>query len=86
MLLVADNNETVVRYALAGTPQPMTVSRYDLSAADQAALPAEETLQRIAECEAAHWPHIPVECTPPSTWMISPVVNPSQSERSSTTA
>jgi predicted nuclease of restriction endonuclease-like (RecB) superfamily len=47
MLLVADKNETVVRYALAGTAQPIAVSRYDLSASDQAALPAEETLTRI---------------------------------------
>lgn len=49
MLLVADKNETVVRYALAGTAQPMAVSRYELSPQVQAALPAEETLTRIAE-------------------------------------
>lgn len=39
MLLVADKNESVVRYALAGTTQPIAVSRYDLSPAEQAALP-----------------------------------------------
>lgn len=51
MLLVADKNETVVRYALAGTSQPIAVSRYELSAAAQAALPSEETLTRLAEGE-----------------------------------
>lgn len=49
ILLVADKNETVVRYALAGTPQPVAVSRYELSPAEQAALPAEETLARLAD-------------------------------------
>ena len=53
MLLVADKNETVVRYALAGASQPIAVSRYELSSADQAALPAEEALTRIAEGETA---------------------------------
>jgi predicted nuclease of restriction endonuclease-like (RecB) superfamily len=53
MLLVADKNETVVRYALAGTNQPMAVSRFDLSAAVQAALPTEDALSRIA-FEAKH--------------------------------
>lgn len=48
ILLVAEKNETVVRYALAGTAQPVAVSRYDLSPDEQAALPAEETLTRIA--------------------------------------
>ncbi|MHA4854713.1 PDDEXK nuclease domain-containing protein [Rhodococcus sp. MSC1_016] len=46
MLLVADKNESVVRYALAGTTQPIAVSRYDLSPAEQAALPAEDALTR----------------------------------------
>jgi len=46
MLLVADKNESVVRYALAGTTQPIAVSRYDLSPAEQAALPAEDALAR----------------------------------------
>lgn len=48
MLRVADKNETVVRYVLAGTRQPVAVSRYELSAADAAALPSEETLTQIA--------------------------------------
>jgi predicted nuclease of restriction endonuclease-like (RecB) superfamily len=48
ILLVADKNDTVVRYSLAGTSQPMAVSRYELSPADQAALPAEETLTKLA--------------------------------------
>nr|BFF10368.1 hypothetical protein GCM10025699_16710 [Microbacterium flavescens] len=57
MLLVADKNETVVRYALAGTAQPMAVSRYELSPQVQAALPAEETLTRIAEGAGARHQH-----------------------------
>jgi len=48
MLLVAEKNETVVRYALAGTAQPVAVSRYDLTASAQAALPAEDALTRVA--------------------------------------
>ena len=48
MLLVTEKNETVVRYALAGTTQPVAVSRYELSPAEQAALPAEEALTRVA--------------------------------------
>ncbi|MGC5221472.1 PDDEXK nuclease domain-containing protein [Micromonospora sp. DT81.3] len=48
ILLVAEKNETVVRYSLAGTSKPMAVSRYELSAAEQAALPAEDTLTRLA--------------------------------------
>jgi predicted nuclease of restriction endonuclease-like (RecB) superfamily len=48
ILLVADKNETVVKYSLAGASQPVAVSRYELSPADQAALPAEEALTRIA--------------------------------------
>lgn len=53
ILLVADKNETVVRYALAGTSHPVAVSRYDLSAAEQAALPAEDALARVAREIAA---------------------------------
>ncbi|WP_368845304.1 hypothetical protein [Pseudoclavibacter sp. RFBB5] len=45
---MADKNETVVKYSLAGSKQPVAVSRYELSPADQAALPAEEALTRIA--------------------------------------
>ncbi len=53
MLLVAAKNETVVRYALAGTNQPVAVSRYELSSAEAAALPSEETLAQLA-AEAVH--------------------------------
>jgi hypothetical protein len=49
--LVADKNESVVRYALAGTTQPIAVSRYDLSPAEQAALPAEDALTRAVALE-----------------------------------
>ncbi|GAA1972276.1 PDDEXK nuclease domain-containing protein [Microbacterium pumilum] len=48
ILLVAENNETFFRYSLAGTSHPMAVSRYELSAAEQAALPTEDTLARLA--------------------------------------
>lgn len=48
MLLVAEKNETVVRYALAGTKQPVAVSRFDLTASVQESLPTEEALSRIA--------------------------------------
>lgn len=48
MLLVAEKNDTVVRYALAGAAQPIAVSRYELAAAEQAALPAEDTITRVA--------------------------------------
>lgn len=51
MLLVASKNEAVVRYALAGANQPIAVSRYDLSAAEQAALPEEAALARAVELE-----------------------------------
>lgn len=51
MLLVADKNESVVKYALAGTNQPIAVSRYDLSPADQAALPSEDALSRAVQLE-----------------------------------
>lgn len=47
MFLVAEKNDTVVRYALAGTEQPVAVSRYDLTASAQDALPAEEALTRV---------------------------------------
>lgn len=51
MLLVADKNESVVRYARAGTTQPIAVSRYDLSPAEQAAFPAEDALTRAVALE-----------------------------------
>ena len=44
ILLVADKNDTVVRYSLAGTSQPMAISRYDLSHEAQQALPDEASL------------------------------------------
>ncbi|WP_193106353.1 YhcG family protein [Brachybacterium sp. FME24] len=44
ILLVSDKNDTVVRYALAGTGQPVAVSRYELSIDTQEALPDEKTL------------------------------------------
>ena len=50
-LLAADKNESVVRYAVAGTTQPIAVSRYDLSPAEQAALPAEDALTRAVALE-----------------------------------
>lgn len=55
ILLVSDKNETVVRYALGGTAQPVAVSRYELSAADAAVLPTEETLTQLAAEAAAHF-------------------------------
>jgi predicted nuclease of restriction endonuclease-like (RecB) superfamily len=53
ILLVADKNDTVVRYALAGTAQPLAVSRYELTAETQKALPDEETITRAFEEELA---------------------------------
>lgn len=44
ILLVAGKNDAVVRYALASSAQPIAVSRYELTAEDQAALPDEATL------------------------------------------
>lgn len=44
ILLVADKNDTVVRYSLAGTAQPIAVSRYELSAEAREALPDEQAL------------------------------------------
>ncbi|MDQ0729190.1 hypothetical protein [Microbacterium sp. W4I20] len=41
---VADKNDTVVRYALAGAAQPVAVSRYELTAETQKALPDEESI------------------------------------------
>lgn len=51
MLLVADKNEAVVRYALAGSSQPIAVSRYELADSVQAALPTEAALARAVELE-----------------------------------
>src|SRR5699024_1294481 len=44
ILLIADTNDTVVRCSLAGTNQPIAVSRYGLSTDAQQALPDEKTL------------------------------------------
>ena len=46
MLLVTDKNDSVVRYALAGTTQPIAVTRYELSDSVQAALPSEDAIAR----------------------------------------
>ncbi|MBU4188873.1 MAG: DUF1016 family protein [Actinobacteria bacterium] len=53
MLLVADKNDSVVRYSLAGSTQPIAVSRYELSASAQAALPAEDVITRAVTSELA---------------------------------
>lgn len=47
MLLVADKNDSVVRYALAGTTQPIAVSRYQLAPSVRASLPPEDALSRV---------------------------------------
>lgn len=44
ILLVAEKNDTVVRYALAGSAQPVAVSRYQLSPDAQKALPDEQAI------------------------------------------
>ena len=44
ILLVAGKNDTVVRYALASTTAPVAVSRYQLTEADQKALPDEAAI------------------------------------------
>lgn len=46
ILLVAGKNDTVVRYALASTTQPVAVSRYELTGEAQKALPDEATIAR----------------------------------------
>ena len=46
ILLVAGKNDAVVRYALASTTQPVTVSRYELAEDAQATLPDEATITR----------------------------------------
>lgn len=53
ILLVAEKNDTVVRYALAGSDQPVAVSRYELTAEVQKALPDEEKMTRAFEEELA---------------------------------
>jgi len=53
ILLVADKNDTVVRYALASTAQPVAVSRYELTEEAQKALPDEEVITRAFAEELA---------------------------------
>ncbi len=51
MLLVADKNDSVVRYALAGTTQPIAVSHYELAVSVQASLPSEDAIARAVAIE-----------------------------------
>lgn len=53
ILLVADKSDTVVRYALAGSNQPMAVSRYQLAPEAQKALPDEQAIARVFADELA---------------------------------
>lgn len=53
ILLVAGKNDTVVRYALASTAQPVAVSRYELTEDAQKALPDEKTITRAFADELA---------------------------------
>jgi predicted nuclease of restriction endonuclease-like (RecB) superfamily len=46
ILLVAGKNDTVVRYALASTQQPVAVSRYELTEDAQKSLPDEAAITR----------------------------------------
>lgn len=46
ILLVAGKDDTVVRYALASTAQPVAVSRYELTEDAQKALPDEASIAR----------------------------------------
>ncbi|MFB8189173.1 YhcG family protein [Microbacterium sp. NPDC055988] len=46
ILLVAGKDDTVVRYALASTTQPVAVSRYELTEDAQKALPDEDVITR----------------------------------------
>lgn len=53
ILLVAEKNDTVVRYALAGAAQPVAVSRYQLTPEAQDALPDEKAITRAFADELA---------------------------------
>lgn len=53
ILLVADKSDTVVRYALASTTQPVAVSRYELTEEAQRALPDEDAITRAFADELA---------------------------------
>lgn len=57
ILLVAGKNDTVVRYALASTTQPVAVSRYELTEDAQKALPDEATIARAFADELARDVH-----------------------------
>ncbi|MCE7481056.1 PDDEXK nuclease domain-containing protein [Microbacterium profundi] len=50
LLLCTDKNDRVVRYALAGSNQPIAIASYDLlPPAEQAVLPSEAELQRALD-------------------------------------
>jgi predicted nuclease of restriction endonuclease-like (RecB) superfamily len=53
ILLVASKNDTVVRYALASTTNPVAVSRYELTEDAQRALPDESIITRAFTDELA---------------------------------
>lgn len=53
ILLVAGKSDTVVRYALASTTQPVAVSRYELTKEAQRALPDEDAITRAFAAELA---------------------------------
>lgn len=53
ILLVAGKSDTVVRYALASTTQPVAVSRYELTKEAQRALPDEDAITRAFADELA---------------------------------
>lgn len=54
ILFCSDKNEHVVRYALAGSSQPVAIASYDLlPAAEKAALPSESNIARALRGEAA---------------------------------
>jgi predicted nuclease of restriction endonuclease-like (RecB) superfamily len=58
ILLVAGKNDTVVRYALASTAQPVAVSRYELTEEDRRALPDEEAITRAFASELTRDPGV----------------------------
>lgn len=52
LLLCTDKNERVVRYALAGSSQPIAIASYDLlPPAEQAVLPSEDDLRRALDSD-----------------------------------
>ncbi len=59
VLLVAGKNDTVVRYALASTAQPVAVSRYELAEEAQWALPDEDAITRAFVDELSRAPDAP---------------------------